>query len=121
MNVREAAIGGKRALYNPKCTVLLNAFGQAGKFLAIGQRGPHGLHDRTAALPVGEGDSLRSMELKFFNACFKFVQELREKTVAFEGMTCLMTDGCGRVLQVFREVVPTPVHVQPNADNLKRS
>src|SRR6185295_1073904 len=121
MNVREAAIGGKRVLYNSKCTVLLNAFGQTNKFLAVGQRGPHGLSDRTAAMPVGEGESLRSTDLEFFNACFKFVQKLREKSVAFEGVTCLMTDGCGHVPQVFREVVPTPVHVQPNADNLKRS
>jgi hypothetical protein len=73
MNVWGAAIGGKWALYHSKCTVPLNAFGQAGKFLAIGQRGPHGLSDRTAAKPVGDSDSLRSTELKFFNACFKFV------------------------------------------------
>ena len=76
MNVRESAIGGKWALYHSKCTILLNAFGQAGKFPAVGQRGPHGLPDRTAAMPVGEGDSLRSTDLEFFNACFKFVQEL---------------------------------------------
>ena len=121
LNVGRAAIGGKGALYDSECTVLLNGFGQSYNFLAVGQRGFDGLPDRTAALLVGEGDSLRSMGLKLFNTCFKFVQELRKKPIAFDGVSCFMTDGCGRFSQVFWEVVPISVDVQPNADDLKRS
>src|SRR5262249_32049129 len=48
------------------------------------------------------------------------MQELCKKPIALDAASCFLIDGCGRFSQLFRELVPIAIDIQPHADHLKR-
>jgi len=120
LNFRGAAIGGKGALDDSQRPVWLDSFGESHKFLAVGQRGFDVLSDCAAALSVRQSDSFRSTGLTLDKTGFELMQELRKKPMALDAASCFLVEGCGRFSQVFWELAPIPVDVQPHADHLKR-